>query len=354
MMQNRDVIFVSNSLAKGGAARVICVLASEFVQQGLNVGIAVYSQHDGEYELPLDVAKEYGPANGMKLSKAKRILWLRDLVKCNPKATIIAFEYFVNMQTIVACIGLPNKVIISERNDPSRVGNAPRTNWLRERLYRHADMLVCQTDDAAAYFSDKVNKCVILNPIKDNLPEPYQGERRHAVVTFCRLEKQKNLDMLVYAFDEFVKSHDDYTLEIYGDGSEREHLEQLVYTLNLEEKVSINHGRSDIHQVVRDAAMFVLPSNYEGLSNSMLEAMAIGMPVICTDCPCGGARMVIKNGINGILVPVGDRASLVKAMSTIVQIEAEGKKISGEGIKKLLSSKKISDQWLSLFDKREK
>lgn len=346
MIQNRDVIFVSNSLAKGGAARVICVLASEFVQQGLNVGIAAYAQHDGEYELPLDVVKEYGPS----ISKVKRILWLRDLIKRNPKATIIAFEYFVNMQTVVACVGLPNKLIISERNDPSRVGNTPRTNWLRERLYRHADMLVCQTDDAAAYFSDKVNKCVILNPIKEDLPEPYRGERRHAVVAFCRLEKQKNLDMLVYAFDEFVKSHDDYTLEIYGDGSEREHLEQLVHTLNLEEKVSINHGRSDIHQVVRDAAMFVLPSNYEGLSNSMLEAMAIGLPVICTDCPCGGARMVIKNGVNGILVPVKDVGALAKAMTDMVdKLDAREIGNRASNLLQSLSPVIIAKQWKRLF-----
>ncbi len=117
--------------------------------------------------------------------------WLRGVAKHNPDACFVAFEYFVNMQTIIALAGLPNRLVISERNDPARVGSGKKTNWLRERLYRHADMLVCQTDDAAAYFSNKVAKTVILNPVKDNLPEPFRGERRHSVACFCRLEKQE-------------------------------------------------------------------------------------------------------------------------------------------------------------------
>lgn len=316
-LANLDVIFVSNALANGGAARVISVLAREFSQRGIRTGVAIFNSFKGEYALPDSVSKEYGPSGNSKKTKIKRIAWLRNVAKRNPKATIIAFEYFVNMQTIVACAGLPNKVVISERNDPARVGN--NLDCLREHLYRHADMLVCQTEDAANYFSNKVRKCVILNPIKEGLPEPYEGERRHAVVTFCRLEKQKNLDMLIHAFADFAKDHSDYTLEIYGDGTEHDRLLSLIQKLGLSGKAFIFPGRSDVHEVVRDAAMFVLPSNYEGLSHSMLEAMAIGLPTICTDCPCGGARMVIRDGENGYLVPVGDTDALLSKMQLVAK-----------------------------------
>lgn len=350
-LEKCDAIFVSNTLAKGGAARVISVLAREFSQRGLRIGVAVFNDFDGEYLLPASVSKEYGPSGNGTVTKIKRIAWLRKIAKRNPKATIIAFEYFVNMQTIIACTGLPNRVVISERNDPARVGN--NLAWLREHLYRHADMLVCQTEDAANYFSDKVKKCVILNPIKEGLPEPYEGERRHAVVTFCRLEKQKNLDMLIHAFADFVKDHSDYTLEIYGDGTEHDHLLALIQELGLSGKAFIFPGRSDVHEVVRDAAMFVLPSNYEGLSNSMLEAMAIGLPVICTDCPCGGARMVIRDGENGYLVPVNAVDSLRLAMDTLATSAELSQRLASRAVevREELDCDSIVGEWSKTLDR---
>jgi GalNAc-alpha-(1->4)-GalNAc-alpha-(1->3)-diNAcBac-PP-undecaprenol alpha-1,4-N-acetyl-D-galactosaminyltransferase len=352
-LKDRDIIFVSNALANGGAARVICVLAGEFAARGKRVGIAVYNRHDGEYVVAKGVEKEYGPAGAGSATKAKRIAWLRGVAKRNPGACIVAFEYFVNMQTIIACMRLPNRVVVSERNDPTRVGSGKKTNWLRERLYRRADMLVCQTDDAAAYFSGKVTKTVILNPVKEGLPEPFRGERRHAVACFCRLEKQKNLSMLLRAFSEFSSKHEDWTLEVYGDGSERDALVSLADELGIAGKVAINPGRQDVHEAVLDAGMFVLPSDYEGLSNSMLEAMAIGLPCICTDCPCGGARMVIRDGENGLLVPVGGEQELAAAMARVADEEGLAERLSdaAAGVRKQLAVDLIADQWLEVIGK---
>lgn len=349
-LENRDIIFVSNALANGGAARVICVLAAEFAKHGRRVGIAVYNEYDGEYVVAEGVQKEYGPQGSGAVTKVRRIAWLRGVAKRNPGACIVAFEYFVNMQTVIACAGLPNRLVISERNDPACVGSGRMTGWMREQLYRRTDMLVCQTDEAAAYFSDKIKKCVILNPLKDNLPEPFDGERRKAVVTFCRLEPQKNLEMLLRAFAEFHKEHPDYSLEIYGDGSERESLVALASDLGIEACASINPSRLDVHEVVRDAAMFVLPSNYEGLSNSMLEAMALGLPVICTDCPCGGARMVIEDGVNGYLVPVGDKDALLAKM-LLIAADSGSAEVCGNAATKMrtvLSATFIADRWLEV------
>lgn len=346
-LENRDIIFVSNALSNGGAARVICVLAAEFARRGKCVGIAVYNDFDAEYQVAEGVEKEYGPGGSGAATKVRRIAWLREVAKRNPGACFVAFEYFVNMQSVIALAGLPNRLVISERNDPARVGSGKKTNWFRERLYRHADMLVCQTDDAAAYFSDKVTKTVILNPVKSDLPEPFRGEHRHSVACFCRLEKQKNLGMLLRAFAEFLGSHRDWTLEVYGDGSEHDALVALAGELGVANAVSINPGRQDVHDVVRDAGMFVLPSDYEGLSNSMLEAMAIGLPCICTDCPCGGARMVIRDGENGILVPVGGEVELSVAMARVADGDGLAQRLGSNaaGIREMLSAGAIADRW---------
>lgn len=348
MIDDADIVFVSNALANGGAARVISVLAKAFHERGSKVGVAVYSPYPGEYPLPEGVVREYAPAGGAKSSKIRRIAWLRSVARRNPDAAIVAFEYFVNMQTIVACMGLPNRVVVSERNDPSRVGSGFPTGWLRERLYRRADMLVCQTDDAASYFSDRVKKCVILNPLKEGLPTSFEGVRRKAVVTFCRLERQKNLPMLIRAFSRFHDSNPDYALEIYGDGREHDALVSLIDDFGLSGIAKIRPGRPDVHDVVRDAAMFVLPSDYEGLSNSMLEAMAIGLPVVCTDCPCGGARMVITDGENGLLVPVGDEVALMQAMHRVACDPVLAERLSARAIalRKELSASKVCFDWM--------
>lgn len=347
-LENRDIIFVSNALANGGAARVICVLAAEFAKRGRRVGIAVYNDHDGEYAVADGVQKEYGPQGSGAATKARRIAWLRGVARRNPGACIVAFEYFVNMQAVIACTGLPNRLVISERNDPARVGSSRKTDWLRERLYRRADMLVCQTDDAAAYFSDKVNKTVILNPVKEGLPESFSGERRHAVACFCRLDAQKNLGMLLRAFAEFLKGHADWTLEVYGDGSERDALLALAVKLGVADKVALHPGCPDVHERVLDAGMFVLPSDYEGLSNSMLEAMAIGLPVICTDCPCGGARMVIRDGENGLLVPVGGERELAAAMARVADEDGLAERLGSAAadVRERLAVGEIADEWM--------
>ena len=97
--------------------------------------------------------------------------------------------------------------------------------------------------------------------------------------------------------------------------------------------------------------MFVSSSDYEGLSNSMLEAMAIGLPTICTDCPCGGARMVIKNGKNGLLVPVRDRASMKDAMKRIAESDVFSCSLSKQAskVREELSIEKIAELWEKLF-----
>lgn len=347
-MSECDFVFASNALANGGAARVMCLLANRYTSLGDRVGILSFLPWEGEYFLEESVAKEYSPYRGSSaISKIRRIRWIRDTVKRNPHAVVIAFEYFVNMQVLLACLGLPNRVIISERNDPARVGSGFLTDFVRKILYRTATILVCQTEEAAAYFSDKINKTIILNPINPDLPLPIQAGRRKTVVTFCRLEKQKNLGMLVQAFAKFHKDHPDYTLEIYGNGKERDSLISMSKSLQLSDFVSVMPARTDIHSVVRDCAIFVLPSDYEGLSNSMIEAMALGLPTICTDCPCGGARMVIESGRNGLLVPVGDIDALTTAMSQVADDPDFAYKIgrSGAEVRALLSFDQISSEW---------
>lgn len=355
-MCEKEIVFVSNFLGNGGAARVLSVLAGGLASSGYNVSMCSYSC-DGlaEYEKIANVnyvSLNVRSKSGLK-RRFERISVLRKELKKHPGATIISFEYFVNMQTVVASFGLKNKLIVSERNDPKKMGGKFPTSALRNFLYRFCDTLVCQTPDAKAYFPKYIQKksVIIANPIKENLPEVFIGERDKRIVNFCRLEKQKNLPLLIDAFERFLETHEGYTLHIYGDGREKSNLEEYINNKNLSEKVFLNPAISNIHDAVRDAAMFVSSSDYEGLSNSMLEAMAIGLPTVCTDCPCGGAKMVIENRENGLLTPVGNVTALSDAMCEVADNISLRNKISSEAVKvkERLSVKKILEEWKSII-----
>lgn len=350
----KKITFVCNHLFGGGAERVLASLANCFKEKGYQVTIVVF---DGSRRYPINADINVIEIGNTSSLLTQSLAIRRKLKRIRPDI-IIAFEYFVNMATIIAAFGLRAKVIVSERNDPARVGSGIGKNQLRNILYRYCDALVCQTPDARDYFPKEVqdHSLVIPNPVKDGLPEPFHGKRKHQIVNFCRLNKQKNLKLLVDAFSDFYNEFEDYRLVIYGDGQERENISRYISEKDMESVVELRSNISDVHAPIIDSAMFVSSSDYEGLSNSMLEAMAIGLPVICTDCPCGGARMMIKDGVNGLLVPVGDRRGLASAMKRVAGSDVLADSLSGQGVKVRddMSLDKIAMQWEALFSVLEK
>jgi glycosyltransferase involved in cell wall biosynthesis len=257
------------------------------------------------------------------------------------------------MKTVLAALGLKMKVVISERNDPNKLNNKFLLKTFRNLLYACSDLLVCQTEDAKTCFSKKMQKkiVVILNPIKKDLPAWDNQNYKHKIINFCRLERQKNLPLLIDSFNEVLRTHPDYELLIYGEGKQKDFLQDYIKKKGLENYIKIEPFSSNIHQIASACQMFVSSSDYEGLSNSMLEAMAMGMPVICTDCPIGGARMVIKNRENGVLVPVGDKDALVNAMNWVIDNPDECRKLSvaAFNIRKELAIEEIIAQWRKLI-----
>ena len=187
--------------------------------------------------------------------------------------------------------------------------------------------------------------------MKEDLPEPFTGQRRHEIVNFCRLNKQKNIPLLMEAFAMLLKEHPDYTLRIYGRGEEKDNLMALAKKMGLENAVIFEDFAPDVHARIRDAAMYVCSSDFEGLSNSMLEAMAIGLPCVCTDCEGGGARMMIRSGENGLLTPIGDKQAMYEAMKKLAEDPAYAARLGSEAAKlrQELSIEKIADQWETMI-----
>ena len=152
---------------------------------------------------------------------------------------------------------------------------------------------------------------------------------------------------LIKAFADVSKNFPDYKLVIYGDGSRKDEYIKLAESLGVAEKVSFPGYVTDIGGKIADASLFVLSSDYEGMPNALMEAMALGLPCISTDCPCGGPRFLIKDGVNGLLVPVGDREALGEAMRKILDSPffALSCASNAQDICKTLAPDKIYGEW---------
>ena len=350
----KKVMFVCQSLGNGGAERVVSVL-SEAIKNKYQVYILTLSSNDSAYPVSENVKVIAANINKKGFAKkCERIKTIKKTVIEYGIDVVIAFSHYNAMYSVLALRGMKNvRIIGSERNDPAQLADRKILNWYRNKLYRKLDCLVCQTEDAKSYFPEEIQKksVVILNPLKDNLPYRFEGEREKRIVSFSRLEKQKNIPMLIDAFEILYNDFPDYRLDIYGDGSQKEYLEEYILRKKLADCVSISPFQKNIHEAVLKATAFALSSDYEGLSNSMLEAMAIGIPTVVTDCPCGGARMVIKDGENGYLVHVGNSNEMYKKIKKLIEDKDIAEKISKSGtqIRNKLSVDEISRQWMSIL-----
>lgn len=354
-MKQEKVLFVTTMLGGGGAERVQVVLAEQLSRMGYQVGIAALNADVRDYSISDAIGYSYIPSGGVKLKKSlNRITGLRKLIRTLQPDYVISFMVSINFHAILGQLGCPCKLIISERYDPRQIA-APR-KVLQAILYPLADWYVFQTKDAQAYFSSHIQErsSIIPNPIMPGLPMPFAGARRKVIVGIGRLETQKNWPLLLRACRRVFAAHPEYSLTIYGEGSLRPMLERMVQEDGLlRGRVSFPGFVKDVHAQIADHAMYVSSSDVEGMSNAMLEAMAMGLPVVCTDSSGGGAREIIQDGVNGLLTPVGDEDSLFRAICKLIDDPRLCASLSEAGaqIQSRLDQVKIAEEWVACMHK---
>ena len=212
-------------------------------------------------------------------------------------------------------------VIISVRNDPNVEYNNILKKILMKVLYCRADGYVFQTEQAKTYFPNKMQKrsTIIVNPVDDKVYKvKYTPCDLKQVVNVGRLTEQKNQLLLIKSFMKVIDKHPDAQLLIYGDGPLKDNLQSFIISNKLDNNVKLCGEVDNIQETLKDKMCFVLSSNYEGMPNSLLEAMAVGLPCIATDCPCGGTKEIITNNEDGILVEVGNESQLSEAIIELI------------------------------------
>ena len=348
MKKKKKIVFIIHNMTGGGTERVVSLLSNEYVNRGYQVAIMQFAGYEHAYELDervedFSVGKQSG---GNPLIWGRRIMDMRRYFKKNPECHIFAFAVMGAVFAAIATIGMKRSFLVAERSNPEKWNKKRLRNW----AYRRADAVIMQTEEVISYFPEDIaRKAVIIsNPVDESIPLRYEGERAKKIVAVGRLHGEKNHALLLEAFADFRKQREDYELHIYGQGELEEKLKAYAEELGIAGSV-VWHGFSRrVKEEIVDSRMFVLPSDYEGISNSMLEALAMGIPTISTDCPIGGAKMYIENGVSGLLVPVRDRRAMAEAMLKVAQDDALAEQLSVNGakVREKCSLDKIAERFL--------
>ena len=312
------VVLYIGSLSRGGAERVIATLANYLNKSGVLCVVVTTYQRENEYELDKGIKRIIlsTPKKRTIVSKffnnISQLLKLRNIVKKEHPNTILSFMGEPNFRMLLSCLSLKTRKVISIRNDPEKEYPTVISRVFAKIVFRLADHIVFQTEDARKWFPISIQKksSIILNPVDDVFFNTVFDGIRHDFVTTGRLTSQKNHKMLIKAFAKIADKVND-NLYIYGEGGLRAELEQLVADLNMQRRVFLPGVVKNVADTIKSAKLFVLSSDYEGLPNSLMEAMALGIPCISTDCPCGGPRMLLQKDA---LVPVNDELCLSNTM----------------------------------------
>lgn len=401
----KHIAMYIGSLQKGGAEHVMVNLAEYFWSRDYHVTLVTTYISDNEYEVPHAAWKEVGsnqineslvdgsgqsqdiaeatvvdkPGQARKVAihggleggidrvfsaiddtglcraKAfqKRFNTLKDIWKEIKPDLILSFIGKNNIMAIMTAKSLNIPVVVSVRAKFEMEYPSKSMMLAMKYIFPKAAGIVLQSRGASMQLPDKIKKKVVVLPNSINpdfIRDLYQGERNKTIVTVGRIDENKNHKLIIDSFDMIKNEHPDYTLEIYGDGPDRDKLTKYVKEKGLEGKVTFKGSVPDVADRIQTAGMFILASDMEGLPNALIEAMSLGLPCITTDCMYDTSEL-IQNNINGIVIPKGDITSMTAAMKKLMEDYEFAKKIGNEAsnIKKEVAPDVINRKWEAYF-----
>lgn len=304
-------------LRYSGAYKMFMWLSQALDDSGNEVTVCTWNKSDVE-TLPDKIKWIQLDLDGKGFMTVSRAI--RKVAKEVDADVSISFLLDGNVYNTIGCMGRRTKSVICERNDPFKPGYYKLKFW--KPLFRFADGAVFQLPKVAEYYNNiKGITAVIPNPVlsknKYNL-ESFE-ERPNVINVLGRLDIfQKRHDVMIDAFSIFVKQYPNYKLVFYGDGPDKNKMEKQVERLGIEGSVEFAGITNKPMDVMSSNKIFVLTSDFEGIPNSLIEAMSIGLPCISTDCRPGGARFLIEDGVNGFIVSTNDAKAIADKMEWFV------------------------------------
>lgn len=340
------------TLGTGGAERVLSVLSTPLSEQFDAVQYVLWEGGEPFYPVDERVRIVSLPELSGKKGRNRQMTTFRHLVKQEKPDLVLSFLTPYNMLVLLSIIGLNQKVVVAERTDPKRLLAGGKIGLrLRDWLYRRADGILTQTEYAKSCYGEKFSgkTAIIYNPVMMNDSQvggALRTKKEHLFVTAGRLEPVKDQAMMIEAFAAFHKNYPDYRLVIYGEGPMHETLQEQINGLGLQDAVTLAGRTNDLWNKIACAEAFLLTSEYEGMSNALIEAMCLGLPVISTKV--AGATDLIKDGENGFLIGVKDSKALADRLSRLA-VSSELREQMGRKASKVFDQvrqDKICKQWI--------
>ena len=351
-----NIGFYIPQLFGGGAERVVTSLSNTLAQLGHNVTVITTVRHKDDYLLEDGVKRyvldEMALSRWGILNKCIRFKRLRTICREERLDVLIAFLSGAVNYSVLACLGLKTRVVVSERNSPEFTYQSQFGRIWAKIIFSLSDGVVFQTRDAQAWFPKFVQRksIVIPNPVKEiYYSVPYNPQPKR-VVSVGRLTEQKNYPLLIAAFASVVKVVPDAQLHIYGGGHLRMQLQDFIYQNGLGGNIHLKGTTNDIPGVLSEASVFVMSSDVEGMPNALMEAMTVGVPCVSTDCPCGGPHFLLSGG-RGLLVPVGDVSCLAEKILVLLQSDelCDEYSLKSKAYMQQFRQEEITSKWLDFI-----
>ena len=388
------IIYLLASLGSGGAERVVSLLANRMCEDGHDIQIVCLKYNDVYYTLHDKIKVVAATVHAS--NRIMELFWLRKYIQKEKPDVVIPFTEGVYCFTILALLGTRIPIIASERLDPAAM-SLPR-KFLKRLLLPYADWLVVQTESIKAYFPKSIQKktSVIYNPVNDEVFEnprmdsrvqsskckgtasydysshdfchnsskqtsltdlvvpKIQSLKLNRIISVARLYPQKNQKMMIEAFAKIADEFPDWQLVIFGEGPLRSSLELLVKSLQLDGRVLLPGRTEHVVEELRKSKIFCLSSDYEGMSNSMIEAICVGLPIVTTNV--SGVKELVDDNINGFVVECGNVDRMCSALSSLMGNESLMNCFAQKSFerRRLFQMDVVNNKWNSLINQVSK
>lgn len=315
------ITFVTATLTSGGSERVMSIVANKMQERGYEVEIICLNDQIVFYPINEGIKITHVEVEAGTKSLPKKLWWFRKHIQKTQPDVVIAFMVSVYTVTLLALMGIDIPVISSVRNDPAY--SNLRKKITRKLLLPRSAHVVVQTQQIKKFFNKGIQKMtsVIYNPVNEKVFKLQPTKKENRIISVGRLYPQKDQKTMIEAFAKMSEHHPDWKLVIFGEGPERKAMEKMIQDprFKIQDKVVLPGRSENIVDELNKSKIFCLSSIYEGMSNALVEAICVGLPIVTTKV--SGTEELIKNGENGFIVNIGDKDSMAKALTKIIEDE---------------------------------
>jgi glycosyltransferase involved in cell wall biosynthesis len=363
------LLFLIHSLSSGGAERVLSILANYWAEQGWEVTIATMTSSQSDFYAiddriirhELNLATDSSNPVAAMINNVKRVMAVRKLLRSTRPDVAISMMTTANILLALASIGNRQLVTIgSERTHPPNAVRERFWEIARKYTYQWLSVVVVLSDESAKWLLEHTNArhvTTIPNPAVWPLPThppiiepPIKADGQYFLLTVGRLSPEKGYDLLIQAFAQMAPQVRHWTLIIVGDGPQRDELENQIAAVGLNDRIVLAGRCGNLGSWYQSADLYALTSRFEGFPNTVVEAMAHGLPVVSFDCTTG-PRDIIRNNIDGVLVTPEDVAQLTTTLRDLMQNHVKREQLAKRAIevKDRFTLMRVVQQWEDLM-----